>query len=1542
MKKTLWIALAGLCLGFWTLHHDAPNPKHFPVGTPANPPRQAPAETGASAGHAIAGSQSSESKGSAGLLPSGAMSRELQEEERASFYEVVQAARHAVTSLLPEEARLPQNLGVHYFAANPGQNLTARFLETGVRLESGRPDRQWRAQFGIHSPTRVRPSQSASSRVEYASPEGVVEWYQNRPEGIEHGFVLPSRPRPPAPENTADRECGLEIPITGDLRPVADPDSVGDILLVDKNSVPVLGYRQLKVWDATGRPLPSRMRPSAAGVLLAINDAQAVYPVTIDPLIVNLEQKLKPQIGTADSHLLTGAKLGTSISISGETAVVGGVGERSVYVFVRSGGVWTFEARLKPGTNTDDQFGQSVSISGETVLVGAYLDDLSTGSNAGSAYVFMRNAGVWNQQAKLVPGDSAASDTFGVSVSLEGDTALIGSRLDDDRGSNSGSAYIFKRTGTVWSQAAKLTATDGQSGDEFGVRVCLSGASALIGATYDDDRGSDAGSAYVFTGSGASWTFQQKLTAADGVAGDNFASALCLSGDAAVIGASGDDDRGSNSGSAYLFTRSAGTWSQQQKVTASNGSAGSYFGGAVGLDGDHAVIGAHLANTVYVFQRSGANWTEQTRLTAGAGDGYFGVSVAIAGSTIVGGAFDEDGPNNASGAAYAFVRNAGTWGFQAQMPVDDAAQEDRFGQALAIDGDTILVGAASDNTPAGAGAGSAYLFVRSGTTWTQQARLRPADAAKEDFFGSSVSLSGQSVLVSARGDDDRGDGSGSAYVFVRSGSTWSQQAKLTAADGASNDDFGYSVSLDGDTALVGALYADGVYVFVRTGAVWTQQTKLTAADGSNGQFFGEAVSLQADTAVIGASRDNEKGSSAGAAYVFTRSGTAWSQQAKLAAADASQGVQFGNAVSLRSDTLVVGAFGAQNAAGSSTGAAYVFVRQGTLWTQQAKLLATDGHAGAWFGHSVSLSGERVVVGARYDNERGFEAGAAYVFVRTGTFWTPQPKITPADAGSGDFFGVAVGLSGQTLVIGASGDDTPLPDGRPVKDQGSAYVYLLTPVPGPEIVLQQSSGPQLFDDQSTVVFSAAVGSSQSLSFLLHNVGDASLSGISASLSGPGASAFSLVTPPPAAAAAGTSTPFGIRFQPTAAGILNATLTLVSNDADENPFTIQLRGGFFVDLPLALDAEGFVFTTKTGTGWYGQTDVATIGGDAARSGPIDQYESSDLSTTVTGAGTLSFWWKVSSVQFFDELRLFVDGSLRTLISGNVDWQQRTLQITEPGSHEVLWRYKRQSSTPAGSDCGWVDGFTWTGQSSPMTDWATAAGLTGNEALPLATPQRRWRAQPPEIRLQPEWGGGGQPHPDIRDRHRRAAGDCRAGPDGGTCAAGGIPAPHRQRTDLHAEEKSRFECGFVAAARGYAHRHPNRRRLGAGGLPGPGHRRQVVCPGGSRAAVGPGFPTGGGSLLPFINIDVPILQPAKFLTAISFYDAIYLLPCAYFRMLAVWLGALPRGVRCKFAGFAERSRGEDPHRDPAGPECGVGEWFGGGRSPGRFFRRDQCRCR
>ena len=362
----------------------------------------------------------------------------------------------------------------------------------------------------------------------------------------------------------------------------------------------------------------------------------------------------------------------------------------------------------------------SLAMSEDVAVIGAYTSD-DAGDSSGSAYIFRRSGGTWTEEAKLTASDAAPLDLFGVSVAISGEAVVIGSSFDDDDGSHSGSAYVFRGSGGIWSEEAKLTASDAAEADQFGGSVSLDGNVAVIGAPFDDDAGSDSGSAYVFRWDGTSWSQEAKLVASDGAAGDAFGHSISISGNAIIVAAVAANAPRNNSGAAYIFRHDGTSWSQEAKLVASDGDVNDRFGFSASIDGNTAVAGADHA-----------------------GQG--------------------GGTKNAKGAAYVFLWDGTSWSEEAKLTASDGAKEDEYGDSVGISGELVVVGARMADAGA-TDTGAAYVYQRSGTVWTEENKLTASDAALGDFFGETVSINGTTVLVGAPRDDDAGSASGAVYVY---------------------------------------------------------------------------------------------------------------------------------------------------------------------------------------------------------------------------------------------------------------------------------------------------------------------------------------------------------------------------------------------------------------------------------------------------------------------------------------------------------------------------------------------------------------------------------------------------------------------------------------------------------------------------------------------------------------------------------------------------------------------------------------------------------
>jgi hypothetical protein len=755
-------------------------------------------------------------------------------------------------------------------------------------------------------------------------------------------------------------------------------------------------------------------------------------------------------------------QFGSAVAIDGATAIVGAwqadhheySDDGAAYVFERVQGQWQRQAQLLPSpAQSGGWFGWSVALSGDTALLGA-----PKSLNSGAVYVFQRVNGEWLQQTVLQSVGAVNGDEFGWSVALTGDLAMIGApETREGNVSGAGSAYVFTRALDQWTEQARLRASDQEIGASFGWAIHTTGQTALISAPFaDDGPHPNAGSVYVFDLVANAWTLARKLNAADPAANDSFGFSVALSENTALIGAAGDDTAGSvDSGSAYVFTRHLGAWNQTAKLTTSDAGSADNFGFALALQADTAVIGAFLdgsagpeTGTVYVFNRSGSQWLQQAALrSADANEGdWLGWSVAISNNTILAGAMRDDTPaGDFAGSVRAFTFAGGAWSELGQLDAGNDVRESYFGQAIALSADTALVAAAPDR-----GLGEVWVYVRNGTQWQLEARLQSSDIQHFDGFGQALALDGDTALIGASvAAGNSAIRSGAAYVFVRKNGVWTEQAKLAAMDGSLFDYFAQSVSLSGDIALIGARYKNSVgenegaaYVFRRSAQTWMQEAKLSIQAPQSFDELGAAVALNGDTALVGApGRDLGLNFDCGSVFVFQRSASTWTQRQQLAGAQSTSGARLGQALAYSNNTALIGAPYDLDANDVAVGSVYVFTESSGDFTEQARLRANEAAVNfATFGWTVALSGDTALIGT--DSTQALpddrKSGVAYQFTRSANTWTQQARLTPADGGLYDGFGIAVSLSVNSAMIGAPAQNSTLTNAR---DAGAVYLRM---------------------------------------------------------------------------------------------------------------------------------------------------------------------------------------------------------------------------------------------------------------------------------------------------------------------------------------------------------------------------------------------------------------------------------------------------------------------------------------------------------------------
>ena len=818
---------------------------------------------------------------------------------------------------------------------------------------------------------------------------------------------------------------------------------------------------------------------------------------------------------------------------TGTQDFVDGHRDRSVYIIEDLG---TYRIPLAEEGEQNDHFGFSVSIDGDTMVVGSDQEDADGVVNAGSAYVFVKNNGTWSQQAKLVADDKVAGAHFGKSVSLDGDRLVIGAYLDDpDNVSSAGSAYIFERDGTTWTQQEKLTANDGERFDQFGFSVSLSGDRAVVGAHKHAVDGEDnAGAAYSFVW-GLVDTSNPDLSLDHR---DRFGRSVATDGTRIFVTAPDDDDGNTNAGAFYILedTNGDGEYRGGEIVKISETSnTGSNldlddddgFGGSIAVNGDRIVVGAYGddedandAGAIYILEDTNGdgdygesgeiikvNGTSNTGTNfTGQASSYFGSSIALDDTRIIVGSERRNVAHAYDGAVYILedTNDDGDYadsGEVIEISEDsntgsnlDIASYDRFGSAVAIDGDRIIVGSFGADFNAGA----IYIFEDTdddGDYDEEGEVIEVSDSSNTGSnlgadsgrrFGCSLAVEGNRIFVGAQGADnslgalyiledgnddgdyaDHGeiikvgetDNTGDDFDLARRGNFSSgvvadSNRIIVGADSAFGAD-----TLEGDASRTGGFYiftdadndddydSDGEIVFIsdimETELAWSQDFKFTASNGSEDDHFGENVSLSESNQRVAISAryaDPGSTSNAGSVYIFEQDDddddVIWGGETILSASDGAEGSNFGRSVSMNDDYVLIGAHEDEPDNVVSSGAAYVFIRDEQDWSQQAKLIAGDKAAYDRFGSSVSLDGDTAVVGARYEDPGGVtNAGSAYVFERDGTTWTQQAKLTADDGVAHDYFGRSVSLDDDTVVIGATHRNS-----GGVSNSGAVYEY----------------------------------------------------------------------------------------------------------------------------------------------------------------------------------------------------------------------------------------------------------------------------------------------------------------------------------------------------------------------------------------------------------------------------------------------------------------------------------------------------------------------
>ncbi len=692
----------------------------------------------------------------------------------------------------------------------------------------------------------------------------------------------------------------------------------------------------------------------------------------------------------------------------------------AVYVFSRANdsSVWHQEARLTASDgNEGDGFGNSVAIGSDIVVVGAPSHKI--GSIAGAIYTFIRDkaTGAWSQRGAALGASTGGA--FGTSVALEGDTLAVGAPST----ATSGHVYVYQNFGGSWSTVGSLSPSDSPPDAYFGGALSLNNGRLLIGARFDSTRAPYEGSAYVFAYESAtnSWEQQQKLVPyPDGAAGDSFGQSVALAGQFAVVAAPG---RNLYQGAADLFSFDSGSvaWLKQGSLQGPAGPDG-YFGNSLALSRTLLAVGSlgrTDANIVYLYTTALGTATFETSIPGESQQisGDFGQSLSWSNGELLVSA-PEATIDRTRGIVHRFSPTASSWTeLQPVSALGDQGEE--FGRFVAISNDVAVVRSPNQNDFYGdKGAANVYSRDANGNwLWTQEL---------SDNFGGPVAIEGNTLIVGAPwqafGDNHS---QGAAYIYERSGDNWIEQAELAdLIEGTAGDALGASVAVSGDTVIVGAPGIDGdiggAFVYVRSGTTWTRQAKLTVTGASVVDDLGETVALRGDTALVGAPAYS--GMTSPAVYVFQRSGSTWLEKKKLVNSDGVAGDEFGGSLALFGSDILVSA--EQHRVGANFGQGRVYIYSGSEWVTESTIDSPTGIQYGHFGASIAVDGNRLVVGESGQN-------SAYLFYSDHGNWSLQSSLIDVAA---SYLGGSVAASNDNVIIGAE------LDGNGSNHGGRAYLF----------------------------------------------------------------------------------------------------------------------------------------------------------------------------------------------------------------------------------------------------------------------------------------------------------------------------------------------------------------------------------------------------------------------------------------------------------------------------------------------------------------------
>lgn len=876
-------------------------------------------------------------------------------------------------------------------------------------------------------------------------------------------------------------------------------------------------------------------------------------------------------------------KLGSSVAMDGSLMAVGSPsddigGEDSGVVWVHNSASGALLHRLdNPAPLPMSRFGWSLALSGSRLVIGA-PDDNTGASDAGIAYVYDLGSATPSVPVLILPNPNpATNDGFGYSVAISGTDVVVGTPDGDSGIADAGCVYVYDLTSPNPSLPVRQLNNPDITGQNFGHSVSISGSRIVVGACQDG-AGADLSRAYVYDLTSVT-PGVPIFTLADAtpLSNEQFGFSVAIAGDRLVVSAPRDDTWGTDSGLAYAYDLSSPTPEVPMAILRDSSPAlDDLFGMSVSLSGDHVGIGAHFdddgaanSGSVYLFDLSSV--TPEVAIVSidnpgPASNDEFGRAVSLAGTRLLVGANgDNTGADNA-GSAYVFETSSGTPGIPLiSINNPSPSSNEEFGGAVAISGGKVVVGSSRDDKGAG-NAGSVALFdINSGSPNQPILLIDNPSPTLNDYFGTSVGASGSWVVVGAIQDDMGASNAGTVYIYdISSPTPGSPQTVIHNPSPQIQDEFGNSLAISGNLLVVGSAKnntgsedAGSIYVFnlaSQTPAIPVHV--IDNPDPGAGDWFGYSVGISGNQVLVGAPRDDSGAANAGRAYVYDL-GSVTPTVPVAAIANPLPGLndEFGSSLAVSGTKVVIGSRVDDNVALDS-GDVFVYDLSSVAPTSPiASLTRPDPSAEDFFGSSVAISGTRIVVGAPGGDRVADEGGAAYVYeLNSATSTVAADVLETGMERAADWMGSSVSIDGDQIVISA-----PLRDGN-THNRGVGYLFSPDP-PSPEMQVEQPPGSGLLGGTASIHFgNSPVGSAGSTQVvMIRNIGTSILEIQGIVIATGNSEDFNLVTPSlPVSLSVDGTILIDVSFAPASTGSRVSKLWIETNAGSGSPFEITLAG------------------------------------------------------------------------------------------------------------------------------------------------------------------------------------------------------------------------------------------------------------------------------------------------------------------------------------------------------------------------------------------------